>query len=211
VKYRRQGRVEAVTFHGQIICISNLALQRGPLLTALKSRVHYLGFEPNDEELAALMLDLAASGWPAKQPRLSPAECGQVAAFLIEEARRRDVPLDLRQLVDKAYPDYLQHRSGDTEVDWRDLVIASLEGQVVELRHTSTIRPTKRKEQKESEQELLRGCWSISPRGRLSWPPGNSKPGSPSGHFTAGLRSWALTPNRVVDTFEKCQCVRDPS
>lgn len=42
-------------FTGGIICVSNLKLHTAPLLQALKSRVHYLGIDPTDEEMAALI------------------------------------------------------------------------------------------------------------------------------------------------------------
>ena len=62
VQYRRQDRVETVRFTGGIIIISNMELHGGPLLEALKSRVHYLRYVPTDEQIAALMLEIASQG-----------------------------------------------------------------------------------------------------------------------------------------------------
>jgi len=155
IKYRRQGRQQIVKFTGGVIGISNLALHPAPLLQALKSRVHYMHYDPTDEQLAALMLTIAAQGWPAERPRLTPAQCREVATFLIDESRRLGSRLDLRLLVDKAFPDYLQHHNGDTEVHWRDLVTATLEEQLVELRYTPALRPIARQERKAFEQQLV--------------------------------------------------------
>lgn len=155
IQYRRQGRVETVRFSGGIICISNLELHPAPLLQALKSRVHYLKYDPSNEQIAALMLAIAAQGWRAAGQWMNPAECKEVAEFLIVESRRLGCRLDLRLLVDKAFPDYLQHRGGDTEVHWKDLVIATLEEQLVELRHTHEACPGSRQGQKEHEQQVV--------------------------------------------------------
>lgn len=156
VKYRRQGRDETVRFTGGIIAVSNLELHPAPLLQALKSRVHYLKYDPSDEQVAALLLDIAGRGWPTPRPLLSPRECRTVAEFLIAESRRLNVRLDIRLLVDKALPDFLQHRSGKTEADWRDLVASTLEEQVVELRHIHAAAATTRAGRKKDEQEIVR-------------------------------------------------------
>ena len=155
VKYRRQGRVESVRFSGGIICLSNLELHAAPLLQALKSRMHYLKYDPTDEQLDALMQTIAAQGWPVGEPQLSPDECQEVAAFLIAASRRLGVRLDVRLLVDKAFPDYLQHRLGETEVHWKDLVIATLQEQLVDLQHTPVERHGRREGRKQQERQII--------------------------------------------------------
>ena len=130
VKYRRQGLDVTVQFSGGIILISNLELHPAPLLDALKSRIHCLRHDPSNEEIAALMRHIAAQGRP--QHGLSAAECLEVAEFLIAESVRIGCRLDIRLLVDKALPDFAQHRAGETETHWKDLVVATLEGQVQE-------------------------------------------------------------------------------
>ena len=45
---------------------------------------------------------------------------------------------DLRLFVAKAMPLYLQWKGGRTESDWRDLVSASVEQHLVEMRHAPT-------------------------------------------------------------------------
>ena len=172
VKYRRQGRDETIRFTGGIIAISNLELHSAPLLQALKSRVHYLKYDPTEDQIAALFLDIAGRGWPASRPLLSARECRSVAEFLIEEAGRRAVPLDIRMLVDKAFPDYLQHRSGNTEAHWKDLVRATLEEQLIDLTHTAVGGKTSRADRKKDEQEVVRDIlaeYSTKPEQLAAW------------------------------------------
>lgn len=150
VKYRRQGSETTIHFSGGIIMISNLDLQSGPVLEALKSRVHYLRYDPTDEQMAAMMRAIAAKGWRT----LTPEECMEVADFLIGESLRIGCHLDLRLLVDKSFPDYLQYQNGDTESHWKDLVRITLEARLVELKHTTPARLSRR-EVKEQEQGLV--------------------------------------------------------
>ena len=60
VTYGRQGQYTPVRFTGGIIIISNLELHATPLMEALKSRVHYLNYDPTDEQIAALMRAIAS-------------------------------------------------------------------------------------------------------------------------------------------------------
>jgi hypothetical protein len=154
IKYRRQGKDQTIYFTGGIIAISNLELHAQPLLEALKSRVHYLKCNPTDDQLSALMLEVAGKGWPASAPKLSAEECLEIAIFLVASCKRLNVRLDMRLLVDKAFPDYLQHREGDTEAHWKDLVLTTLEEQLIDLKHTKAEAPS-RQAQKEIEHELL--------------------------------------------------------
>jgi hypothetical protein len=155
IKYRRQGTNQTIYFTGGIIAISNLELHAQPLLDALRSRVHYLKYSPTDDQVAALMLEVASKGWPADSQNLSSEECMETAAFLIAQCQRLNVRLDMRLLVDKAFPDFLQHREGDTEAHWKDLVLTTLEQQMVDLAHTRAETPS-RQAQKEMEHELIR-------------------------------------------------------
>jgi hypothetical protein len=154
VKYKRQGRQEHVFFRGGIICISNRELHDQELLGAFKSRVHVLNYNPSDAQLGALMLGLAELGWPPDRPVIPAAECKQVAAFVITELLRRGCPFDLRLFLDKALPDYQQWKDDEAESDWHDLVTASIEEQLVAVRHQDG-RPS-RAERKEDEHALLR-------------------------------------------------------
>lgn len=153
IKYKRQGRDETVRFTGGIILISNLELHSTSLLAALKSRLHYLRYDPSDEQIAALMRQISAQG--RTTPKLSPKECGEVAEFLIAESVRLGCRMDIRLLVDKAFADFAQHRNRNTETHWKDLVLATLEEQVMTLQYTRGPAAT-RKAVKSDEQQIIR-------------------------------------------------------
>ncbi len=152
VKYRRQGVDETIHFTGGIIMVSNLELNSGPVLQALKSRVHYLRYTPTDEQIADMMRTIAAKGWRT----LKPEECMEVTDFLIGESKRLGSRLDLRHLVDKAFPDYLQHQNGEADTHWKDLIRTTLEEKLVDLTHTAPASKLSRAETKEQEQALVR-------------------------------------------------------
>lgn len=151
VKYRRQGSDTTIHFTGGIIMISNLELYPGGVLEALKSRVQYLCYNPSDDQIAAMMRSIAAQGWRT----LTLDERLEVTDFLIAEAQRIGCHLDLRLLVDKAFPDYLQYQNGDTETHWKDLIRTTLEERLVELRYAAPAKGG-RKEAKKQEQGLVR-------------------------------------------------------
>lgn len=153
VRYRRRDHCEEVRFTGGIVAISNLHLHDEPVLNALKSRVHYHRYDPPEEYLAGLMRHIASKGWPAVNPRMSPGECEVVAEFLIEQSRRLGVRLDLRNLVDKAFPDFVQFRNGQAETHWKDLILTGLEEQLSE--RTESRHPPTRARMKESEQHVV--------------------------------------------------------
>ena len=155
VKYQRQGRDVTVRFTGRIILISNLELHSAPLLDALKSRIHYMQYDPSDEQIVAVMRDIASQGWPAGSPKITSAEGMEVANFLIEESQKRGYRLDLRLLVDKAFPDYIQYRNRQAETHWKDLVRATLDERLISLQHTQAA-PKTRQATKEAEYEIIR-------------------------------------------------------
>ncbi|MCY2928041.1 MAG: hypothetical protein NTV86_00825 [Planctomycetota bacterium] len=167
IRYQRHKRVAEITFTGGIICISNLELNQSPLLAALRSRVNYIKHDPTDEQIEALMFSVAAKGWPAEQPELTPAECREVTEFVIAESRQRETHLDMRVLVDKAFPDYLQWRSHDTEAHWRDLVKATFEERLAALQYTTPESLTRRGQKLADQQtvrRILQACRTTADR-----------------------------------------------
>jgi hypothetical protein len=155
IKYNRQGHEARVAFRGGIICISNRELHDGELVQALKSRVQTLDYDPPDSQLGALMLGIAELGWPHTGPtEISPEEARAVAHFLIQEMLRFGCRFDLRLFVNKALPNFQQWKDEETESDWRDLVTASIEEQLVDARHADE-RPS-RADRKQNEHVLAR-------------------------------------------------------
>ena len=155
VKYKRQNHEQRVVFRGGIICISNRELHSDELLAAFKSRVPVLNYDPSDAQLGALMLGLAELGWPADRPSIPAAGCREVAEFVIAEMIRRGSRFDLRIFLDKALPLYQQWKDGEAESDWRDLVTASIEEHLIEVRHEGQ-KPETRAQRKEEEHRVLR-------------------------------------------------------
>ena len=100
------------------------------------------------------MVAVAKEGWTKGTEQMDAAECLEVAEFLIEESRQRNLRLDMRHLVDKAFPDFLQHRCGCAETHWKDLVRSTLEEQLVDLQHTTTTGG--RNQKKQHEQMVTR-------------------------------------------------------
>lgn len=147
VTYRRRNLVQSFEFKGGIIAISNLEIHGDGVMEALKSRVQYTKYDPTEEQLEALMIEIANGGWKGL---MTVEECHEVTDFLIAESHRLSVRLDMRNLVDKAFPDYLQWRERLAETHWKDLVTTTLEEQLIQLQHTPEIvgrDANKRKEQ----------------------------------------------------------------
>ena len=63
VKYKRQGKTVSVEFTGGIIAISNLELHGNAVMDALKSRFQPLNYDPTNEQIMALMHDIASRGY----------------------------------------------------------------------------------------------------------------------------------------------------
>ncbi|MFZ1934988.1 MAG: hypothetical protein WCB27_18470 [Thermoguttaceae bacterium] len=156
VKYRRQGSEARAVFRGGIVCISNRVLHDDELLGAFKSRVHTLNYNPTDAQLGALMLEIADRGWPAGSgnPEINPETARTVARYLISEMLRLSCPFDLRLLLNKAFPDYQQWKDGEAESDWRDLITASIEENLVAVRHGEE-SPLSRGARKEEEHAIV--------------------------------------------------------
>jgi hypothetical protein len=154
VSYRRQNKVEAVHFTGGIIAISNLELHGNEVVNAIRNRVHCFNYDPTDEQIAALIFDIAAKGFHFKTWRMTPDECNTVADHLLAECRRLGHRPDVRLLVDKAFKDYLLWRSGDSENHWKDLVTSTLQERSTE--RTTVERPQSRSRKMELERQLVR-------------------------------------------------------
>jgi hypothetical protein len=113
--------------------ISNLRLDghHRETLAALQDRVQVFNYEPSDEQMLALINHIAREGVAG----IPHDECLRVANFLEEECRLREIRPSVRLFVDKALRDYCQWKAEQSETDWRDLVVSSLEQQLVDIQH----------------------------------------------------------------------------
>jgi hypothetical protein len=110
-------------FTGRLIFISNVPLP-DKCITAFRTRVDYRSYEPTEAQMKALMRSVAEQGWKSEDGRdtLTPEECSTVAEFVIGDAEDAGAPLDMRLLVEKAFPYFVGHRAGRINSDWRDHV-----------------------------------------------------------------------------------------
>ena len=74
---------------------------------------------------------------------------------MVSESKLSNVKLEIRMLVDKSFPDYLQHREGHSEAHWKDLIRSMLAEQTVPLIHTQA-ESGSRKDTKQIEHEIIR-------------------------------------------------------
>ena len=141
--------VEQVWFKGGIILISNLELQGDATIDAIRSRIQSIKYDPSDEQLEALIIHLANQGLQDLRSTI----CLEVAAYTLEECRRLQVRPEVRLYVDKALPDYRLWATGDTELDWRDLITSSIKQGATDPRHTPQTGMT-RAEQVAADRQL---------------------------------------------------------
>jgi hypothetical protein len=161
VPYARQGQQMNVTVTGCCIILTN----EERLPAAFSSRITVLEYAPTQEQLAALMRDIAGRGMKREKWELCARECTEVAEFLIPEATALGVPLDLRDLVEKSLPDYALWKAGLSRVDWRDLVRAHLLGKISELKHTPP-PPLSRAHRLEKERAIVQEILRLFPQSR---------------------------------------------
>lgn len=152
VRYKTRHGDDVVGFKGSIVAISNLSLlqHNREVLNALNDRVQVLEYDPTDEEIEAVIFDIAKTG-----PRgITPAEAASAAEVLLRECRTAGVRPSIRLFVDKAIPDFRLWRSGDSECDWRDLIRSSVRQSTVRPQHA--IRETSRTKRIASEKQIAR-------------------------------------------------------
>ena len=155
IKYRRQGKAVKVLFRGGVIVISNLELHGDELITAIKSRVQTLNYNPTDEQVEALMRSISTSGHESDTGKLTAKECLKVCEFLLERCRQLEVRPDVRMLVDKAFTDFALWKSGEAESHWQDLINSALEDQLVKLKHPVDLHVPTKMEEEAAELDLL--------------------------------------------------------
>jgi hypothetical protein len=110
-----------VTFEGSIIMVANAPMKAMPELRALATRITLHKLEVRDREMAAHMRRIASGGFARGRHTLEAEHCLEVCAYVIQECRTANCPLDLR-LLDNSCLDYLQWQSEDASCHWHDLV-----------------------------------------------------------------------------------------
>jgi hypothetical protein len=162
VRYKTARETREVDFTGGIICLSNLSLDghHHEVLAALKDRINVISYEPTDDQIIALIQQIAKQG----VKDVSPNDCNKVAAFLVAECKARNIRPSVRLFVDKLVPDYKLWAEGKTETHWKDLGRSSIEQQVVGLEHDT--RDLSRAEQTEAERRIALEIYLSYPTGK---------------------------------------------
>jgi len=150
VRYKTAKGDVAVPFTGGVIGVSNLPLagHHPEVLAALRDRINVINYEPSDEHIIALIHKIASDG----VGELPPEKCRMVAVFLLQECKLRETRPSVRLFADEAIKDYALYEAGKTETHWRDLVVSTLEHQLIELQHPQ--RDLSRAEQVEAERRI---------------------------------------------------------
>ena len=107
-------------FTGRVIGLGNLPFPDGPAQDALRSRLSYIHFVVSDEEIIEMMRKLALRGHKSTLGFVDPAECSEVAEFVIGEFLALSRPLDMRAYF-KALEVYTPWSLGQTRCHWHDL------------------------------------------------------------------------------------------
>ncbi|MGA2616501.1 MAG: hypothetical protein ABSF26_02755 [Thermoguttaceae bacterium] len=122
-------------FEGGVIVISNEDLSGNGVIGAVASRMRPLLWQLRPDEIVAIIRDSAAKGYTHRGHLIPPAECHEVAEYVIDAMQSGRV--DLRAYFDHALPSYWywKHAKAPT-VHWTDIVKSKIVGEpVIEKRH----------------------------------------------------------------------------
>ena len=158
IGYKKDGKEREIKFGGSVIIITN----DETCPAAFASRVFCLEYNPTDEQIQSLMLDLARKG--SDRWKMSPSECLEVTEFLVQASSDSEFRLDLRDQT-KANSDYALWRSTKSLVHWKDLIRSMLQQKTIELKHPRP-KPVSRASRLEHEREVVRTILRLFPRSR---------------------------------------------
>ena len=93
-----------------------------PVLRALQGRIRTYNFRPTTSELVAMLRHLAET---IEHPDVDAEERKEICEFIIAEAENSQQQIDLR-LLKHAISDYVQWKSGEVKLHWKQLVVSSM-------------------------------------------------------------------------------------
>jgi hypothetical protein len=197
VDYKRAGKSVSVEFTGGIIAISNqpLAGHGDGVLAALSDRVSVLHYDPSDEEVAAQIYDLARNGLLG----LTPAECAEVAEFLLEACRNAGVRHSIRMYLDKALPDFCSWKAGLTSLHWKDLVRSGVQEAVIAPKEALRSMPLK--ERMKVEQMIVRDICDTFPDRKNRLQAWHDRTGKGQATFYRRQRYWDFSKGMPGQSF----------
>jgi len=131
--YETAAEKRCVRFTGGIIIVSNENLKKSKgVLNAVASRFQPQEWNLVTEERIAGMLDMADQGSKRGGRTLSPKQCREIAAFIIDElaAESGRSILDFRVYNEHGIPVYCQWLDDPSGPHWTDVLRSKLRGQV---------------------------------------------------------------------------------
>jgi hypothetical protein len=147
---------ERILFTGALIMTANRALDEHiPECQAIMTRIAHMMLDLSDNEVRALMCDLAAHGFSVDGRQMSPEECMEVVEYLIGQSGQLQRQLDLR-LMENCYSDYLLWQNGDSGCHWHDLVATRLRQRPTYFRHPVATGPERIRQAREADLDLAR-------------------------------------------------------
>jgi hypothetical protein len=160
VTWVTRGKRRECVFTGGIIMTANRPFDAVPELAAVVTRLLHLELVVTEDELAAHMRWMAAEGYRVNTAVMDPAECREVCAYLVDQARLRGRPLDMRTLVTSCRL-YLQWRECHSGCHWRALVASNIAGQPVTVERVTPYRD--RASRKSAELAMAREIAGATP------------------------------------------------
>jgi hypothetical protein len=132
---------ERFIFRGGLILLANRPMADLPELRAVATRIAVHRLDVTEDELVALMRDLASRGYEVNgKVVIRPEECHTITEYLLAESRTAGCPLDLRLQV-HAFKNYLQWEADQTVCSWQDLVSARVREAAHHFRHEANTKP----------------------------------------------------------------------
>jgi hypothetical protein len=150
-------------FTGGIILVANCPPDDIPQLRAVKTRICSLRHQPSNEEVAALMREIARKGHKHSTYSLDEQKCLEIADEVIARSRRLEKNLDIRLLIN-SFQDCIQWENGASESHWLDL----LESRMTERATSPGCVRGIRSLQKEEEWDIVRRIEKLPVKERLA-------------------------------------------
>lgn len=151
ITYGTDREERVVEYTGTVIAISNIGLNgdRDDVMAALVDRVHVRRFDPNPEQVEALIYQIAEKG----RPGVAAGDAVKVADFLVGLCRELGVRLTIRMFVEKCLPAFSLWKNAGTECHWEDLVRATVAEELVPQRHA--VRDVSRRDRMDADRRVV--------------------------------------------------------
>ncbi len=133
IDYETAAEKRRIKFSGGIIIVSNENISRTKGdLAAVASRFRPVKYDLTTEERVAAILDIADAGYRRGGRSLTPKQCREVAAYLVDEMALSGgkVSVDLRTFVEHALPAYCQWMDDPSGPTWQDVLTSKIQGEV---------------------------------------------------------------------------------